>query len=92
MCAFALVVCVIFVHLGVEDISDYYGLYVIEQHVEPHSDESDGEAVTDEQNRLIFQCVANGDSSNGESTVGEDHSPPTQVEVLSPLVDNLVTR
>ena len=92
MCAFALVVCVILVHLGVEDISDHYGLYVIEKHVAPHSDESDGEAVTDEQNRLILQCVANRDSSNGKPTVGEDHSPPTQVEVLSPLVDNLAAR
>ena len=90
MCAFALVVCVILVHLGVEDISNYYGLYVVEQHIEPHSDESDGEAVTDEQDRLIFQCVANGDSSNGESTVREDHSPPTQVEVDSPGVNDLV--
>lgn len=79
-----LVICNILISHGVEDITNNHGLNVVEQHVEPHRDDGDGEAVTDEENRFVFQGVADGDSGDGKSTVGEDHSPPSQVEIDSP--------
>lgn len=79
-----LVIRDILISHGVENVPDNHGLYVVEQNEEPHCDESDGEAVTDKEDRLVFQGVTNGDGSNGESRVGENHGPPTQVEVDSP--------
>ena len=79
-----LVVCDILVPHGVQDIADNHGLYVIEQNIEPHRNESDREAVTNKENCLVFQGVTNGDGGDGKPSVGEDHGPPTQMEVNCP--------
>lgn len=85
-----LVICDVLVPHGVEDITNYHRLHMIEQYVEPHCDEGNGQAVSDKENRFVFQSIANRDSGDGEACVGEDHGPPTQVEVDSPRVDNLM--
>lgn len=79
-----LVVCDILVPHGVQDIANNNGLYVVEQYVKPHGDDCDGEAIANKQNRFISQGVTNADGGDGKSSVGEHHSPPTQVEIDSP--------
>lgn len=87
---YASVVRVVFIHHRVHNIANNYGLNVVEQHVNPHAKDSDGEAVADEQNRFVMKRVADRDGRNHEACVWEHHSPPAEVEVTGPLVNNLV--
>ena len=77
-------ICDVLIPHGVKDITNNHGLYVVEQHVEPHRNDGDREAVTDKENGFVFQGVADGDGGDSKAAVGEDHGPPTQVKVDSP--------
>jgi hypothetical protein len=82
--ALSLVVGVVLVHVGVQDIADNDGLDVVEQYVHPHQQDRYGEAVANPQYCLVMERVANRNCRNHETGVGENHSPPAQVEVLCP--------
>ena len=81
---------IILIHHGIKDITNDDRLYVVEEHIEPHRDNGDGKTISYEEDCFVFQDVSDGDGGNGETRVRENHSPPTQVEVDSPLVDDLV--
>ena len=82
-------VCNILIESRVHDIGNVYGSNVVEKHEKPHCDDGDRETVTDKKNCFVLERVADGDSGNDEAGVREHHSPPTQVEVDSPRVDDL---
>jgi hypothetical protein len=82
--AWSLVIGIVLVHVGVQDVTDNDGLDVVEQYVAPHQQDRYGKTVADPQDCLVMERVANGDRSNHETTVGENHCPPAQVEVLGP--------
>jgi hypothetical protein len=79
----------VFVHAGIDDICDVDGLDVFEQYEEPHRDDGDGKTVPDIEHCFVLQGIADGYGSDDETGVGENHSPPTEMEVDSPGVDNL---
>ena len=74
----------ILVHHGIDDVGDDDGLDVLEKHKAPHAENSDGQTIPDEEHSLVFEGVADRNGSNDETSIGEDHSPPSKMEVYSP--------
>lgn len=87
-----LVVCNILVETRIEDIGDVDGPDVVEEHVEPHGDDGNREPVADKENSVVLERIANRNGSNDETRVREHHSPPSQMEVNGPLVNDLCHR
>lgn len=50
-----LVVCNIFVEARIDNVGHVDGSYVIEKHVEPHGNNSDGETVTHEEDGFVLE-------------------------------------
>jgi hypothetical protein len=87
--ALSLVVGVVLVHVGVQNVADNDGLDMVKQNVAPHQQNRDGETVADPKDCLVMKRVANRNCSNHETGVGENHGPPAQVEVLCPRMADL---
>jgi hypothetical protein len=85
-----LVIGVVFIHVGIHDVANDYCLNVVEQHIAPHYKDCNSKAVADVKDGFILESVADRYGGNDEACVGENHRPPAQVEVSSPLMDNLV--
>ena len=82
-------ICNVLIEAGIDDVGNVYSSDMVEKHVEPHCDDSNRETVPNVEDRVILERVANRDSSNDETSVGENHSPPTQMEVYRPRVNDL---
>jgi hypothetical protein len=80
---------VVLVHHRIHDVAHDHSLDVVEQDVNPHAKNCDGEAVANKQDRFVLKCIANGNCGNNKTGVRKDHGPPTQVEVQCPLVNDL---
>jgi len=66
----------------VHNVDDPNSPEIAEEHKHPHDDNGDCESVADEENGLILEFFADRDRSNDESGIGEDHGPPSEMEVL----------
>jgi hypothetical protein len=83
------VIRIVLIHHRIHDIANDYGLDMVEKYVYPHTKNSNGKAIANEQDRFVSESVANRDGGNRETCVRENHGPPAEVKVKSPLVDNL---
>ena len=88
---YVLVVGNVLVHAGVDDVSYQNGLNVLEQDKGPHQDNGNGKTIANIEYRFVSQRVTNRNGSDDETGVGEDHGPPSEMEVNSPGVDDLKT-
>lgn len=79
-----LVIRDIFVHHRVDDVGDNDGLDVLEENEAPHADDRDGKTIADEEHSLVLERVTDRDGSNDETSVGENHGPPSKMEVDGP--------
>jgi hypothetical protein len=66
----------------VHNVDDPDGPEIAEEYKHPHNEDSDCESVADEENGLVLEFFANRDCSNDESSIGKDHGPPSEMEVL----------
>lgn len=72
----------VFVTARIHDVLYDNRSYIVVEDESPHSDDSNRQAVRDEQNDLVLQAVADVDGGNDETRVREDHGPPPKMEVL----------
>lgn len=82
------VIGIVFISAGVHNVLLHDGLDVVKQNKQVHAEQADGHAGGDPADGHAPKRLAEGDGGEDEAGVGEDHGPPTEVEVLGRRADH----